>query len=81
MQRANCSRASLVTVQGRIPPSQQALGGVVAVAQVPAQLDDVAVGRGDEPFERVAVSSLGVEQESGQVVHGAISLGRELRTA
>ena len=43
--------------------------GVVTIAQVAAQIEDVPVGRDDELLERVAIATLGVEQQSGQPIH------------
>ena len=43
--------------------------GVVPVAEVAAQFDDVAVRRGDEPIECGTVAVLRVEQQPGQVIH------------
>ena len=59
MQRHKCSTVRLL----------REIVGVVRITEIPADRHDVGLGRHDEPFECVAIARLGVEQESGHLIH------------
>lgn len=71
-QPVPCGAVGAIAVERRDGAAVGLLGqvlGVVAVAQVAAQIEYVAVGRDDELLERVAITTLGVEQQPGHTIH------------
>ena len=68
-------------VERRQRPLVRLLGqilGVVAIAQVAAHRHDVGLRGGDEPFQRLLVAALGVEEERRQGIHaGTVCRGNQ----